>query len=84
MPSKSTSQHRFMQAAAHDPAFAKRAGIAQRVAEEFIAADKAKASARPQVRATSSQDLTCLIAPAKPAATCCLAYKRVDPERPAR
>jgi hypothetical protein len=46
MPSKSASQHRFMQAAAHDSAFAKRAGIAQRVAKEFIAVDKAKAPAR--------------------------------------
>jgi hypothetical protein len=43
MPSKSAKQHRFMEAAAHNPAFAKKAGIPQRVAKEFTAADKAKA-----------------------------------------
>jgi hypothetical protein len=40
MPSKSKKQHRFMQAAAHNPAFAKEAGIAPSVAREFTAADK--------------------------------------------
>jgi hypothetical protein len=44
-----------MEAAAHDTAFAKRAGIAQKVAKEFVAADKAKASGRLQVRATPSK-----------------------------
>jgi hypothetical protein len=43
MPSKSAKQHRFREAAAHNPAFAKKAGIPQRVAKEFTAADKAKA-----------------------------------------
>lgn len=42
MPSKSPAQHRFMQAAAHNPKFAKEAGIPQSVAQEFVAADKAK------------------------------------------
>lgn len=41
MPSKSAKQHRFMEAAAHNRAFAKAAGIPQRVAREFVAADKA-------------------------------------------
>jgi len=40
MPSKSKAQARLMAAAAHDPAFAKRAGAAQAVAKEFNAADK--------------------------------------------
>jgi hypothetical protein len=40
MPSKSKAQARFMAAAAHDPAFAKRAGVPQSVAKEFNAADK--------------------------------------------
>jgi hypothetical protein len=40
MPSKSPQQHRFMEAAAHNPEFAKRAGIPQNVAKEFVAADK--------------------------------------------
>jgi hypothetical protein len=42
MPSKSAKQHRFMEAAAHDPKFAKKAGIPQKVAREYVAADKAK------------------------------------------
>lgn len=40
MPSKSAKQARFMAAAAHNPAFAKRAGIPQGVAREFNQADK--------------------------------------------
>ena len=44
MPSKSPAQHRFMLAAAHDPKFAKKAGIPLTVAMEFVAADKAKAA----------------------------------------
>ena len=39
MPSVSAKQMRFMAAAAHDPAFAKRAGINVSVAKEFNAAD---------------------------------------------
>ena len=46
MPSKSPQQHRFMEAAAHNPAFAKKAGIPQKVAKEFVAADKAPAKDR--------------------------------------
>ena len=42
MPSKSEKQRRFMAAAAHDPAFAKRAGIPQKVAKEFNRADARK------------------------------------------
>lgn len=41
MPSKSKKQRKFMAAAAHSPAFAKKAGIPQHVAQEFHAADKA-------------------------------------------
>lgn len=39
MPSTSKKQARFMAAAAHNPKFAKRAGIKQSVAKEFNAAD---------------------------------------------
>jgi len=46
MPSKSAKQARFMQAAAHDPAFAKRAHITQAVAREFVKADKHKGKAK--------------------------------------
>jgi hypothetical protein len=42
MPSKSKKQARTMQAAAHNPAFAKKVGIPQKVAKEFAAADKRK------------------------------------------
>lgn len=40
MPSKSPKQKRFMTIAAHDPDFAKRAGIPTTVAREFHEADK--------------------------------------------
>jgi hypothetical protein len=40
MPSKSAKQHRFMEAAAHNPEFARKAGIPQSVAQEFVAADQ--------------------------------------------
>lgn len=42
MPSKTAKQHRTMQAAAHNPAFAKKVGIPQSVAKDFVAADKGK------------------------------------------
>lgn len=43
MPSKTKKQARTMAAAANDPAFAKKVGIPQKVAQEFHAADKKKA-----------------------------------------
>ena len=42
MPSTSKKQKRFMAAAAHNPQFAKRAGISQKVAKEFNRADTKK------------------------------------------
>lgn len=42
MPSTSAKQRRFMAAAAHDAAFAKRNDIPQLVAREFNQADKGK------------------------------------------
>jgi hypothetical protein len=39
MPSVSKAQKRFMAAAAHNPKFAKEAGISQTVAKEFNRAD---------------------------------------------
>ena len=41
MPSKSPSQHRLMEAVAHNPAFAKKTGIPQKVGKEFSKADEA-------------------------------------------
>jgi hypothetical protein len=46
MPSKSAKQKRFMQAVAHNPEFAKKAGVPQSVGEEFVAADKRKRVAK--------------------------------------
>ena len=40
MPSKSAKQHRFMEAIAHSPSFAKKAGVPQSVGKDFSAADK--------------------------------------------
>ena len=42
MPSKSPSQHRLMEAVAHNPAFAKKVGIPQTVGKDFASADKGK------------------------------------------
>jgi hypothetical protein len=42
MPSKSSSQHNLMEAVAHNPAFAKKVGIPQKVGKEFAKADEAK------------------------------------------
>jgi hypothetical protein len=55
LPSKSASQYRFLGAAGHDPTFAKRAGIAQKVAKKLIAADRTKASVQLKSGATSSK-----------------------------
>lgn len=44
MPSTSEKQHKFMEAVAHNPAFAKKAGVPQKVGKDFAAADKAKKS----------------------------------------
>ena len=46
MPSTSEKQRKFMQAAAHNPEFAKKAGIPQSVAQEFNQADKGKKLAK--------------------------------------
>lgn len=42
MPATSKKQFRFMQAAAHDPGFAKRAGIAPSKAAEFVSGQSPK------------------------------------------
>lgn len=41
MPSSSKKQHNFMEAIAHSPEFAKKAGVPQKVGKDFAAADKA-------------------------------------------
>jgi hypothetical protein len=42
MPSSSAKQHKFMEAVAHSPSFAKKAGVPQSVGKEFSNADKGK------------------------------------------
>jgi hypothetical protein len=40
MPSKSSSQHNLMAAVAHNPSFAKKVGIPQKVGKEFSKSDE--------------------------------------------
>lgn len=40
MPSKSKAQAKLMRAAAHNRTFAKKVGVPQKVAKEFVEADK--------------------------------------------
>jgi len=42
MPSKTPKQRRFMAAAAHNPSFARKAGIPVKVAKEFHNSDRGK------------------------------------------
>lgn len=42
MPSTSKKQHNFMAAVAHNPAFAKKAGVPQSVGKDFTQADKGR------------------------------------------
>lgn len=53
MPSTSPAQARLMAGVAHDPAFAKKVGISQKVGEEFNQADKGTGilSKKPKSRA---------------------------------
>ena len=46
MPSQSSAQHRLMAAVANNPAFAKKAGIPQRVGADFMKADKGRKFAK--------------------------------------
>jgi len=42
MPSTSKKQHNFMEAVAHNPSFAKKAGVPQSVGKDFSSADKGR------------------------------------------
>ena len=46
MPSTSKKQHNFMAAVAHNPAFAKKAGVPQSVGKDFNEADKGRKFAK--------------------------------------
>lgn len=50
MPSSSPKQHRFMEAIAHNPGFAKKAGVPQSVGREFAAADAGRPAGSPKSR----------------------------------
>ena len=54
MPSTSKKQHNFMEAVAHNPAFAKKAGVPQSVGQEFSKADKGRKFAQGGLMAKSS------------------------------
>jgi hypothetical protein len=54
MPAKSAKQERFMQAVAHNPAFAKKAGVPQSVGKEFM--KKPKKFARGGLAEDASED----------------------------
>ena len=57
MPSTSKKQAKFMAAAAHNPAFAKKVGVPVSVAKEFNAADKGKkfGSGRPDLQGVNKK-----------------------------
>lgn len=55
MPSVSKKQHNFMAAVAHNPAFAKKAGVPQSVGKEFNRADKGKTFKRGGEMANTSR-----------------------------
>jgi hypothetical protein len=42
MPSSSAKQHKFMEAIAHSPSFAKKVGVPQSVGQDFASADKGR------------------------------------------
>lgn len=53
MPSTSPKQKRTMRAAKHNPEFAKKMGIPQKVAAEFVAADQQQASQKTTSKSTN-------------------------------
>ena len=55
MPSKSKAQHNFMAAVAHNPAFAKKAGVPQSVGKDFNEADKGRKFSKGGDMKTDSQ-----------------------------
>jgi hypothetical protein len=57
MPSKSGKQHRFMAAVAHNPDFARRAGVPASVGKEFVKADKGRRFKRDDGTQPEKQDV---------------------------
>lgn len=56
MPSTSKKQHNFMAAVAHNPSFAKKAGVPQSVGQDFSNADKGKTFKRGGEMATKGMN----------------------------
>ena len=56
MPSTSKKQHNFMEAVAHNPAFAKKAKVPQSVGKDFATADKGKTFAKGGLTMAKSTD----------------------------
>jgi hypothetical protein len=54
MPSTSAKQHKFMEAVAHNPEFAKKVDVPQSVGKDFSAADKVQ-KARPDLQGINKQ-----------------------------
>lgn len=56
MPSVSDKQHKFMEAVANNPKFAKKAGVPQSVGQDFAEADKVKMpKSRPDLQGVNKQ-----------------------------
>ena len=58
MPSTSKKQHNFMEAVAHNPAFAKKVGVPQSVGKDFSTADKGKKFSTGGHMATKNNGIT--------------------------
>ena len=56
MPSSSAKQHKFMEAVAHNPSFAKKVGVPQSVGQDFSKADKGKTFKRGGEMATKGMN----------------------------
>jgi hypothetical protein len=69
MPSTSKKQHNFMEAVAHSPEFAKKAGVPQSVGKEFSKADKGKTFKRGGDMATNKSGKSKKMAMGGPANT---------------
>jgi hypothetical protein len=59
MPSSSKKQHNFMEAVAHNPAFAKKAGVPMSVGKDFSSADKGRKFSKggPMAKSDMKEDM---------------------------
>ena len=65
MPSSSAKQHKFMEAVAHNPSFAKKVGVPQSVGKDFSTADKGKTFKRGGEMATMDPKMMAMMAAKK-------------------